>query len=250
MNENVELLNYIHEDSLMGISSLTTMIRKLNDKDNKIKKLIESELKDYEHYKKESEKMLKKYKGEVLEASIMAKTMAKMKLNFDIMKDNSDSKIADILTRGFTMGTIDMNKKIDEYKKSSDKNVLKLGSSLSIEQTKEGTLVIGGTREFSGFDKENTLEGIEVMLKRAVEFFPAIKDLNFIRAFAGLRPFTPDGLPLIGEVDKIKGFYIAAGHEGDGIALAPISGKLLAELITDGKPSYNIDHFTPNRFEL
>ncbi|MDU6822258.1 FAD-binding oxidoreductase [Intestinibacter bartlettii] len=131
-----------------------------------------------------------------------------------------------------------------------DKNVLKLGSSLSIEQTKEGTLVIGGTREFSGFDKENTLEGIEVMLKRAVEFFPAIKDLNFIRAFAGLRPFTPDGLPLIGEVDKIKGFYIAAGHEGDGIALAPISGKLLAELITDGKPSYNIDHFSPNRFEL
>ena len=88
MNENVELLNYIHEDSLMGISSLTTMIRKLNDKDNKIKKLIESELKDYEYYKKESEKMLKKYKGEVLEASIMAKTMAKMKLNFDIMKDN------------------------------------------------------------------------------------------------------------------------------------------------------------------
>ena len=58
MNENVELLNYIHEDSLMGISSLTTMIRKLNDKDNKIKKLIESELKDYEYYKKESEKML------------------------------------------------------------------------------------------------------------------------------------------------------------------------------------------------
>ena len=76
-----------------------------------------------------------------------------------------------------------------------DKNVLKLGSSLSIEQTKEGTLVIG-------------------------------------------------------EVDKIKGFYIAAGHEGDGIALAPISGKLLAELITDGKPSYNIDYFSPNRFEL
>ena len=127
MNENVELLNYIHEDSLMGISSLTTMIRKLNDKDNKIKKLIESELKDYEYYKKESEKMLKKYKGEVLEASI---------INFDIMKDNSDSKIADILTRGFTMGTIDMNKKIDEYKKSADKNVLKLAKEFLEFQNK------------------------------------------------------------------------------------------------------------------
>ena len=88
------------------------------------------------------------------------------------------------------------------------------------------------------------------MLKRAIEFFPAIKDLNFIRAFAGLRPYTPDGLPLIGEVDKLKGFYMAAGHEGDGIALAPITGKLLAELITYGKPSYNIDDFNPNRFEL
>ena len=131
-----------------------------------------------------------------------------------------------------------------------DKNVLKLGSSLSIEQTEEGTLVIGGTREFVGFDKENTLEAIEVMLKRAIEFFPAIKDLNFIRAFAGLRPYTPDGLPLLGEVDKVKGFYMAAGHEGDGIALAPITGKLIAELITYGKPSYNIDDFNPNRFEL
>lgn len=132
----------------------------------------------------------------------------------------------------------------------TDPNVLKLGSSLSIEQTKEGTLVIGGTREFVGFDKENTLEGLEVMLKRAIEFFPAIKDLNFIRAFAGLRPYTPDGLPLIGEVDKVKGFYMAAGHEGDGIALSPVTGKLLAELITYGKPSYNIDDFSPNRFEL
>ena len=131
MNENVELLNYIHEDSLMGILSLTTMIRKLNDKDNKIKKLIESELKDYEHYKKESEKMLKKYKGEILEVSIMAKTMAKMKLNFD-----SDAKIADILTRGFTMGTIDMNKKIDEYKKSADKSVLKLAKEFLEFQNK------------------------------------------------------------------------------------------------------------------
>lgn len=80
--------------------------------------------------------MLKKYKGEVLEASIMAKTMAKMKLNFDIMKDNSDAKIADILTRGFTMGTIDMNKKIDEYKKSADKSVLKLAKEFLEFQNK------------------------------------------------------------------------------------------------------------------
>ena len=59
-----------------------------------------------------------------------------MKLNFDIMKDNSDAKIADILTRGFTMGTIDMNKKIEEYKKSADKSVLKLAKEFLEFQNK------------------------------------------------------------------------------------------------------------------
>lgn len=126
MNENVELLNYIYEDSEMGISSLTTMIRKLNGRDNKIKKLIEEELKEYELFKKNSKKMLKKYKRDCIESGLMVKTMAKMKLNFDIMKDNSDSNMAGILTQGFTMGTIDMNKKIDTYKKSADKEVLKI----------------------------------------------------------------------------------------------------------------------------
>ena len=62
------------------------------------------------------------------------------------------------------------------------------------------------------------------------------------------RPYTPDGLPMLGETAALKGFYMAAGHEGDGIALSPITGKLIAELIAEGKPSYNIDVFSPNRF--
>lgn len=57
---------------------------------------------------------------------MMAKTMSTMKLNFEVMKDNSDAKIADILTKGFTMGTIDMNKKIETYKDDAEKDILKL----------------------------------------------------------------------------------------------------------------------------
>lgn len=136
MNENIELLNYIYQDSQIGISSLTTMIRKLNGKDNKIKKIIEDELKEYELYKKESGKYLKKYKAEKKEESMTAKVMAKMKLNFDIMKDNSDAKIADILIKGFTMGTIDMDKKIDEYKDNVDKNIIKLAKNFLDFQNK------------------------------------------------------------------------------------------------------------------
>ena len=129
-----------------------------------------------------------------------------------------------------------------------DKAVLRMGASLSIEQTENGGLVIGSTREFVGYDRENTLEAMEVTMRRAMRFFPALKDVNIIRAFAGLRPFTPDGIPVIGEVEKLPGFFVAAGHEGDGIALAPIPGKLMAELLVQGKSSYPLEAFSPNRF--
>ena len=129
-----------------------------------------------------------------------------------------------------------------------DQTVLKLGSSLSIEQQESGGLIIGGTREFVDYEGENTFEAIETMMKRAIRFFPALKDVSIIRFFSGFRPYTPDGLSLLGEVKTLPGFYMAAGHEGDGIALAPITGKLVAELIVTGKTSYDISDFSPNRF--
>ncbi len=129
-----------------------------------------------------------------------------------------------------------------------DERVLRLGASLSIEQTENGGMIIGATREFAGYEKENTFEAIDVMMKRAIRFFPALENVDVIRFFSGFRPYTPDGLPLLGEMTNLKGFYVAAGHEGDGIALSPITGKLLAELITEGRASYNIDTFDPNRF--
>ncbi|MGI6117997.1 MAG: NAD(P)/FAD-dependent oxidoreductase [Bilifractor sp.] len=129
-----------------------------------------------------------------------------------------------------------------------DKRALKLGSSLSIGQTKNGGLLIGSTREFAGFEKENTFDAIEVMMKRAIRFFPALETVDVIRFFSGFRPYTPDGLPMLGETALLRGFYMAAGHEGDGIALSAITGKLIAETIALGKPSYNIDVFSPNRF--
>ncbi|MBQ7535845.1 MAG: FAD-binding oxidoreductase [Stomatobaculum sp.] len=129
-----------------------------------------------------------------------------------------------------------------------DPTVLKLGSSLSIEQQESGGLIIGGTREFVDYEEENTFEAVETMVKRAVRFFPALKDVSIIRCFSGFRPYTPDGLSMMGEVRTLPGFYMAAGHEGDGIALSPITGRLMAELIADGKTSYDITPFSPNRF--
>ena len=129
-----------------------------------------------------------------------------------------------------------------------DENVLKLGQSLSIEQQEEGGLIIGGTREFADFEGENTFVAIDAMMKRATRFFPALRNVSVIRFFSGFRPYTPDGMPLLGPVKTLDHFYMAAGHEGDGIALSPVTGKLMAEYIVDGKPSYDISDFSPNRF--
>ncbi len=129
-----------------------------------------------------------------------------------------------------------------------DPTVLKIGASLSIEQQESGGLIIGGTREFVGYDGDNTFEAIETMVRRAVRFFPKLKDVSIIRCFSGFRPYTPDGLSIMGDVSTLPGFVMAAGHEGDGIALAPITGRLIAELIADGTTSYDITPFSPDRF--
>jgi sarcosine oxidase subunit beta len=69
-----------------------------------------------------------------------------------------------------------------------------------------------------------------------------------IRTFAGLRPFTPDGLPILGPVKSLEGFIMAAGHEGDGIALSPITGDLMSQSLLGKKPDICLDPFLPDRF--
>lgn len=130
----------------------------------------------------------------------------------------------------------------------TDEYAHRTGASLSIKQTADGAILIGSTRELVGFDRENTLESFQAIIHRALSFFPSLKHVHVIRAFAGLRPYTPDGLPIIGGVGTITGLYIASGHEGDGIALAPITAKLLTEEITTGKPSSALTPFSPDRF--
>ena len=71
-----------------------------------------------------------------------------------------------------------------------------------------------------------------------------------IRTFAGLRPFTPDGLPILGKVNRVKGLIMAAGHEGDGIALSTITGKLISDLIVDNNTDINLDSFNLSRFDV
>lgn len=130
MNENSELLLYIYKNVDMGVKSTTKLINLLNSKDNKIKNVVESELKGYENFLKKSKSLLKKNKIEPKSSNMLAELSASITMNIELLKDNSDAKIADILIRGFTMGNIEIDKKIDKYKDDADKSILKLAKDL------------------------------------------------------------------------------------------------------------------------
>lgn len=130
MNENSEMLLYIYENADMGVKSTTNLINILNGKDNKIKKIVEGELKGYENFVKKSEKLLKKYKVDPKSKGVMADIMSNMSMKMEMLKDNSDSRVADMLTKGFTMGNVDISKRIDRYEEDCEKEILDLAKEL------------------------------------------------------------------------------------------------------------------------
>jgi sarcosine oxidase subunit beta len=122
------------------------------------------------------------------------------------------------------------------------------GMGFSLEQAENGNILIGSTREFVGFDRRTTFDGIRTIAGRVVPVIPALKRIPVIRTFGGLRPYTPDGLPILGKVEGLEGFIMAAGHEGDGIALSAITGELIADLIATGRMQFPLDPFRLERF--
>ena len=126
MNENMELLNFVYENAEMGVHTLNILSDTLRKRDNKIKGLIEDELKEYNNFLKESEKLLKKNKIEPKKTNLMARLSSKMGITMETMKDNSDPAIASMVIEGLTMGIVEMQTKIENYKKLVDKKILKL----------------------------------------------------------------------------------------------------------------------------
>ena len=137
MNENMELLNFVYENAEMGVHTLNNLSDILRNKDNKIKGLIEDELKEYNSFLKEAGKLLKKNKVEPKKTNLMAKISSKMGIAMVTMKDNSDPAIASMVIEGLTMGIVEMETKIENYKKLVDKKILKLSTKFLKFQEEE-----------------------------------------------------------------------------------------------------------------
>ena len=126
MDENLELLEYLYKNSEMGVNTMTKLIQELNGKDNKIKKLVEKQLKEYEGFYKDTKDIIKKYKLEPKGNGMMSKMMADMGIKKEVDSDNSDSAIAKMIIEGATMGIVEIESKIKNYKSSVKPDILEL----------------------------------------------------------------------------------------------------------------------------
>jgi len=111
---------------------------------------------------------------------------------------------------------------------------------------RDGRLLIGSTLEDVGYERRVTANALLRLLAAARQVLPAIERCAFVAAWAGFRPDTPDHLPILGEAEP--GLFIATGHFRNGILLAPITARLIAELITSGRTSRDLTPFHPHRF--
>ena len=116
-----------------------------------------------------------------------------------------------------------------------------------VVQRRDGRLLIGSTIERAGFEKALTLEGMHNILCGLRRMSAALAACPFLEAWAGFRPRTPDGLPLLGTT-SIGGLYVATGHFRHGILLAPATATLLAQLILQDRASFDLSPFSPSRF--
>jgi glycine oxidase len=111
----------------------------------------------------------------------------------------------------------------------------------------DGRLLVGATVEEAGFDKRTVPETIQRLHRAALELVPKLRDAKILEDWAGLRPGTPDGLPILGAT-ATPGYYVATGHFRDGILLAAITAQVMAAVIEGRTPEHGLTAFSPERF--
>src|SRR3954471_15943794 len=120
--------------------------------------------------------------------------------------------------------------------------------AMVVESTVSGTALLGSSRQHVGFDREVDLSVAGAIARRAARFFPVLRDARALRVYAGLRPLTPDHIPIIGPFADAPNVCVATGHEGAGIGLAPATGELVAAWHTGSPSSIPLSWFSPDRF--
>jgi len=113
--------------------------------------------------------------------------------------------------------------------------------------TRGAEAVLGSTMEHAGFDCRVTNEGLAQIFRSAVRLLPAVARLPVHRTWAGLRPVTPDGRPILGADPDVRGLFYATGHGRNGVLLAALTGDIIGDLLTKGSTDLDLTPFRPDR---
>jgi len=119
--------------------------------------------------------------------------------------------------------------------------------AFNVQPRPTGQLLVGSSRQFDTTDMQVEPEMLARMLRRALDYLPALGDLNAVRTWTGLRAATPDGLPLLGAHAGRPGVWLAVGHEGLGVTTAPASAQLIADQMTGRAPAIDPTPYQPRR---
>ncbi|MDE0686072.1 MAG: glycine oxidase ThiO [Candidatus Poribacteria bacterium] len=120
------------------------------------------------------------------------------------------------------------------------------GLGIYIVPRADGKILLGATVEYVGYDKTATVDGAKQMIDAGIAIAPQLAHSTFVQTWAGLRPYAKNG-PLLGHLPGYDNVVLASGHFKNGILLAPITGQLIAELLTTGQPSLSLEPFQPVR---
>lgn len=134
-----------------------------------------------------------------------------------------------------------------DYKRNVTPDMEEFGIAMVVEPTEAGNFLVGSSRQFRGYDVKTDAKVIRALARRAMRFFPCIRDINVIRSYAGLRPYTKDQRAILSKTE-LKGFYVAAGHEGGGITQALVTGRFMSELVLGKSTCIDAAPFSINRF--
>jgi glycine oxidase len=121
------------------------------------------------------------------------------------------------------------------------------GDDVYLVPRSDGRIMIGATVERVGFDKKVDSETILKMHRAAMELLPEIGEMRIHETWAGLRPGSPDKLPIVGKTG-LKGYFAATGHYRNGILLAPVTARIMADVINGDTQVFDISRFSPSRF--
>jgi glycine/D-amino acid oxidase-like deaminating enzyme len=119
---------------------------------------------------------------------------------------------------------------------------------ITLVQVAHGNLIVGSTREQADYDMRSTLAGIHELVRQLLELTPALAQVHLLRGYAGLRPLTPDGSPIIGRAPQLPGFIQAAGFGGDGLAMSAITADMILGLLSGHPDLELLANFSPERF--